>query len=119
MSDSSVQAKMPQEIIAICAMNAVLHTEGVAEMTPLPAVASLGKEKDGIKGVRISESKKGIEIGVYLNVKLGAKIPDTAWMIQENVKRRVEDLTDSKVSQVNIHIMGVSTAEAKGNEEDQ
>ena len=108
---------MPLEIVSICAMNAVLHTDGVAEMTPLPAMVSLGKaEKDGIKGVKVAETKKGTEIDVYLNVRFGAKIPDTAWRIQENVKHSVEDLTSHKVSQVNIHIMGVSPNDAKGNE---
>ena len=119
MNDFSPQEKMPQEIISICAMNAVLHTAGVAEMAPLPAMASIGKDKHGTKGVKISESKKGLEIDVYLNVAFGTKIPDTAWNIQENVKRSVEDLTNHKVSQVNIHIMGVSPKDAKGNEQDR
>lgn len=119
MDDHSLQEKMPPEIVSICAMNAVLHTDGVSEMAPLPAMASLGKDKDGAKGVRISESKKGLEIDVYLNVAFGTKIPDTAWNIQENVKHRVEDFTDRKVSQVNIHIMGVSPKDAKGNEQDR
>lgn len=101
--------------MAICAMNAVLHTEGVAEMAPLPGV-SFGKDRDAAKGIKVSESKKGLDVDVYLNVKFGAKIPDTAWNIQENVKKRLEDLTDRKVSQVNIHIMGVSPDGAKGNE---
>ncbi len=116
MDELTYKEKMPQEILAICAMNAVLHTEGVAEMAPLPGVA-LGKEKEKEKGVRISETKKGLQVDVYLNVVFGAKIPDTAWKIQENVKRRMEDLTEEKILQVNIHIMGV-TAEprTKGNE---
>ena len=108
MDDSSKKEKLPQEIFAVCAMNAVLHTEGVAEMAPLPA---LSKEIEGTKGVKIAESRKGLVIDVYLNVSFGAKIPDTAWKIQENVKHRLEDLTNAKICQVNIHIMGVA---AKG-----
>ena len=72
MDEFSLQEKMPQEIVSICAMNAVLHTTGVAEMAPLPAMASIGKEKDGAKGIKIAESKKGLEIDVYLNVAFGA-----------------------------------------------
>ena len=119
MNEFSLQEKMPQEIVSICAMNAVLHTTGVAEMAPLPAMASIGKEKDGAKGIKIADTKKGLEIDVYLNVSFGANIPDTAWNIQENVKHRVEDFTDRKVSQVNIHIMGVSPNGAKGNEQNR
>lgn len=105
MDEILQKEKMPPEILAVCAMNAVLHTEGVAEMAPLPALV---KEIEGTKGVRIAESRKGLVLDVYLNVRFGAKIPDTAWMIQENVKHRLEDLTNAKISQVNIHIMGVT-----------
>ena len=113
MDELIQKERLPQEIFAVCAMNAVLHTEGVAEMAPLPALA---KEIEGTKGVRIAESRKGLEIDVYLNVRFGAKIPDTAWKIQENVKHRLEDLTSAKITQVNIHIMGVTgTPDAKGN----
>ena len=117
MDESSQKEKLLQEIFAVCAMNAVLHTEGVAEMAPLPA---LSKEIEGTKGVRIAETRKGMAIDVYLNVQFGAKIPDTAWKIQENVKNRLEDLTNAKISQVNIHIMGVSgRPDAKGNQQNQ
>jgi uncharacterized alkaline shock family protein YloU len=113
MDENALKEKMPQDVIAVCAMNAVLHTDGVAEMAPLPA---LSKEIEGTKGVKIAESRKGLEIDIYLNVSFGAKIPDTAWKIQENVKHRLEDLTSAKISQVNIHIMGVSgKPDAKGN----
>ena len=117
MDDSSQKEKLPTEIVAVCAMDAVLHTEGVAEMAPLPA---LSKEIEGTKGVRVSDSRKGLEIDVYLNVSFGAKIPDTAWKIQENVKHRLEDLMSAKISQVNIHIMGVRRSQdAKGIEQEQ
>ena len=117
MDELTQKEKLPQEIFAVCAMNATLHTDGVAEMAPLPALA---KEIEGTKGVRIADSRKGMVIDVYLNVCFGAKIPDTAWKIQENVKHRLEDLTNAKISQVNIHIMGVSgKPDAKGNSQNQ
>ena len=111
--------RLPQEIVAVSAMNAVLRTEGVAELAPETGLQSLGKDKDGVKGIRLQESRQGLIIDVYLNVSYGAKIPQTAWNIQENVKHRVEDFTDRKVSQVNIHIMGVSPNGAKGNEQNR
>ena len=57
-------------------------------------------------------------IDIYCCVRFGTKIPDTAWNIQENVKRHVEDLTDAKIARVNIHIMGVTAKpEEEGTEE--
>ncbi|MBQ2094546.1 MAG: Asp23/Gls24 family envelope stress response protein [Firmicutes bacterium] len=117
MDDTSWKEKLTPDIAALTAMDAVLHTDGVADMAPLPA---LSKEIEGTKGVRISDSRKGMEIDVYLNVCFGAKIPDTAWRIQENVKHRLEAISNAKISQVNIHIMGVRRMQdPKGNEQDQ
>ncbi|NMA93322.1 MAG: Asp23/Gls24 family envelope stress response protein, partial [Clostridiales bacterium] len=45
---------------------------------------------------------------VHLDVKYGCKIPNAAWNIQENVKKKIEALTSEKLYQVNIHIMGVN-----------
>ncbi|HYH04674.1 MAG TPA: Asp23/Gls24 family envelope stress response protein, partial [Bacillota bacterium] len=37
----------------------------------------------------------------------GAQIPDTAYVVQENVKRAIESMTGLEVVEVNVHIQGV------------
>ncbi len=94
--------------LAASAMNAVLQTEGVANMVSVPGPSAKALEKDGVKGIRPAKSKEGLIFDVYLDVKYGCKIPDAAWNIQENVKRHIEGNTKEKLYQVNIHIMGVN-----------
>ena len=40
-------------------------------------------------------------------IEYGARIPDVAIEIQENVKRAIEGMTGLKVVEVNVHIQGV------------
>ena len=46
-------------------------------------------------------------------IDFGISIPDIALKIQENVKNTVETMTGLKVSQVNIHIQGISFKKEK------
>ncbi|HZK72064.1 MAG TPA: Asp23/Gls24 family envelope stress response protein [Clostridia bacterium] len=108
--------KLPDDVIAICAMNAVLKTEGVFDLAS-GFTESLSKNILGrdtlTKGIKVSQEKDGIIIDVHVNVKYNTKIPNVAWEIQENVKSNVEDLTNLPILQVNIHIQGVGFEETE------
>nr|HUM56650.1 Asp23/Gls24 family envelope stress response protein [Bacillota bacterium] len=96
--------------MAICAINATLRTEGVAElaggMSDAIAQSILGKESLS-KGVKVSQNDDGIIFDVYVIVEYGVKIPTVAWDIQSNVKKEVETMTEREVLGVNIHVQGV------------
>lgn len=102
--------KISDEVIAVCAVNATLKTEGVANLSGgiSNAISKniLGKELTS-KGIKVSQSDEGILIDVHIIVKYHAKIPAVAWDIQENVKKEVQSMTDLKVAAVNIHVEGV------------
>ena len=102
--------KISDEVIAVCAVNATLKTEGVADMTGGISNAIsrnfLGKELLA-KGVKVNQTEDGVQIDVYITVKYHTKIPAVAWEIQENVKKEVQSMTDLKVKAVNIHVEGV------------
>lgn len=102
--------KISDEVIAVCAVNATLKTEGVANLSGGISNALskniLGKELTS-KGVKVSQTDEGVEIDVHIIVKYLAKIPAVAWDIQENVKNEVQSMTELKVAAVNIHVEGV------------
>ncbi len=102
--------KISDEVIAVCAVNATLKTEGVAGLAGgLSNTLSknlLGKELMS-KGVKISQSDDGVQIDVHIIVKYQVKIPAVAWDIQENVKKEVQSMTELPVTAVNIHVQGV------------
>ena len=102
--------KIADDVIAVCAVNATLRTEGVSDFSPVFS-DNFSKSffgKDPLyKGLKISQHDDGITIDIYVIVDYGVKIPAVAWDVQENVKREVEDMTDSPVKAVNIHVQGV------------
>ena len=102
--------KISDEVIAVCAVNATLKTEGVAGLaggiSNTLSKSLLGKELLS-KGVRVSQSDGVVQIDVFINVKYHARIPAVAWDIQENVRNEVRSMTDIDVTSVNIHVQGV------------
>ena len=102
--------KISDEVIAVCAVNATLKTEGVAGLaggiSNTLSKSLLGKELLS-KGVRVSQSDGVVQIDVFINVKYHARIPAVAWDIQENVRNEVRSMTDIDVKAVNIHVQGV------------
>ncbi|MFC2741525.1 MAG: Asp23/Gls24 family envelope stress response protein, partial [Selenomonas sp.] len=45
---------------------------------------------------------------LYMIVKYGARVPDVAIAVQENVKKAIENMTGLTVVEVNVHVQGVS-----------
>lgn len=109
--------KISDEVIAVCAVNATLKTEGVANLAGGFSNALsknfLGKELMS-KGIKVSQSEEGVEIDVHIIVKYHVKIPAVAWDIQENVKNEIQSMTGLTVKAVNIHVQGVEIP-AEGN----
>ena len=102
--------KISDEVIAVCAVNAALKTEGVAGLaggiSNTLSKNFLGKELLS-KGVKVSQSDGTAQIDVFIKVRYHARIPAVAWDIQENVKNEIKTMTDIDVTAVNIHVQGV------------
>lgn len=118
----SSQVKISDEVIAAIASVAASQVQGVAAMAG-NIVGDIGGailgRKNVAKGVRVSSGEKDVSLDLYLAVKYGARIPEVAFKVQESVKKSVEGMTDLKVSQVNIHIQGVTFQETAKPGEDQ
>ena len=46
-------------------------------------------------------------IDIYIDVKYGVRIPETAWKLQRRIKEELATVTDIPVLQVNVHVQGV------------
>ena len=112
------EVKIADDIIAVCAVNAILRTEGVAglsgNITEMISEKIMRKESIS-KGIKVNQSDEGVQIDVFVDVEYGVKIPVVAWDIQKNVKAEIESMTDRTVTAVNIHVMRVK--EKKTDEE--
>jgi len=106
--------KISDDVIAICAANATLKTTGVADLSS-GFSDTLSKNILGrdplYTGIKVEQKDDGVEIDVFAVAAYGAKIPEVAWDIQENVKTAVVESTGLAVKAVNIHIQGVKAME--------
>ena len=102
--------RISDEVVAICAVNAVLKTKGVYKLAG-GLIDNLSKNilgsEPSSKGIRISRDESHVEIDVHIIAEYQVKIPAVAWDVQVNVKKEVEQMTELTVDAVNIHVQGV------------
>lgn len=99
------------EVLAVCAVNATLKTEGVSNMAggmyDALSKSVLGRES-AAKGTKVNRNGDETDIDVNVIVNYGCNIPSVAWDIQENVKNELREMVNVDVTAVNIHVQGVS-----------
>ena len=103
--------KISNDVIAVIAGVAVSEVAGVAGMSGGLAggiTEALKGKKNLAKGIKVEATEKSAKIDVNIIVEYGTRIPDVAFEIQNRVKKSVENMTGLKVSEVNVHVQGVS-----------
>lgn len=111
--------RIANEVVRIIAGIAASEVKGIVGMSGGVAdgFAELLMKKNLAKGVKVEVGERQVAVDLFVIVEYGSKIPDMAYMVQENVKRAVESMTGLEVVEVNVHIQGVEfrneEAEAK------
>ncbi len=65
------------------------------------------KSKNAFKGIKVENINGAIEISVFICVKEGAKVKDIAEKVQENIKEKIQTMTGSAVTQVNVNVADI------------
>lgn len=101
--------RIANEVVGIIAGIAASEIKGVAGMSGgvVDGIAELLKKKNMSKGVKVEVGEKEAAVDLYVIIEYGAKVPDVAFAVQENVKRAIESMTGLRVVEVNVHIQGV------------
>lgn len=101
--------RIANEVVRIIAGLAASEVKGVVGMSGgvVDGFAELLKKKNLAKGVKVEVGEKQAIVDLFIVIEYGAKIPDTAYLVQENVKRAIESMTGLEVIEVNVHIQGV------------
>lgn len=121
LSGDNNEIKIADDVVAIIAGVAVSEVSGVAEMAGGFAggiTEVLSGKKNLAKGIKVEVGEKNTKIDVNIIVEYGVRIPDVAFEIQNRVKKAVETMTGLSVSEVNVHVQGVSTEEKEENVEE-
>lgn len=101
--------RIANEVVRIIAGIAASEVKGIVGMSGGVAdgFAELLMKKNLAKGVKVEVGERQVAIDLFVVVEYGSKIPEIAYMVQENVKRAVESMTGLEVVEVNVHIQGV------------
>jgi uncharacterized alkaline shock family protein YloU len=102
-----------EDVIASIASSAAMEVPGVAGMAQRPADLRGFIGNTAAKAVRVLNNEMETILDIYINVRLGARIPDVAPAVQHNVKVAVQSMTGKPVNKVNVHIMGIVLDENK------
>lgn len=107
--------RIADDVVAAIAGLAAAKVENVTDMSGGLAgdIAGILGRKNPAKGVKVQIGDKEASIDISIIVDYGARIPDVAWKIQENVKKAVEYMTGLKVTAVNVHVQGVNFPKAE------
>ena len=59
------------------------------------------------EGVKVTHSKDGIIVDVYLNVYANYRVTDVAFKVQENIKNSILSMVDTSIHSINVRVMNV------------
>lgn len=112
--------QISDDVVAVIAGMAVSDVPGVADMAGGFAGGIsevLSGKKNMSKGIKVDIEDNNAKVDVNIIVEYGARIPDVAFEIQKRVKKSVESMTGLGVTEVNVHVQGVSTSREAEKEE--
>ena len=110
--------RIADEVVGVIAGIAATEVDGVAGMSGgiVGGITEMLGKKNFSKGVKVEVGETQAAVDLFIVVDYGARIPEIAQQVQENVKRAVESMTGLDVVEVNIHVQGVAFSDAKDDE---
>lgn len=71
------------------------------------------KSKTAFKGVKIESINGALKINVYICVERNAHIKDVAEKVQSNVKEKIQSMTGSAVTRVDVIVADIAIADSE------
>jgi len=111
--------RIADDVVRVIAGLAATEVAGVAGMSGgvVGGITEKLGRKNLSKGVKVEVGEKEAAVDLYIIVEYGARIPEVAAKIQDDVKNAIERMTGLKVVEVNVNVQGVSFGN-EFNEED-
>ena len=102
-----------EDVIATIANTAAMEVPGVAGMAQRPADIKGIIAAGATRSVKVLNNDSETIVDVYINLRLGARIPDVAGEVQHSVKVAVQSMTGKPVTKVNVVVAGIALDEGK------
>ena len=114
MNNKSTELSINTEVLEKMAEIAAKEIDGVAGLAK-KAIDLKGavKTKNAFKGVKVESVNGAIKINAYIALKQGVNIKDVAEKVQANIKDKIQTMTGTAVTQVNVNIADVEFEKAE------
>ncbi len=108
MADNATKLSINTEVLRKMAEIATLEVEGVASIAKKNYdLKDAVKAKGPFQGIKIESVNGALEIGIYITVKKDAKVKEVADKVQQNVKDKIQTMTNTAVTRVNVDISDI------------
>lgn len=108
--------RISEDVVASIAALAASETEGVSGLysSVTRDIVSFLSKKNLSKGVRVELGEEdNVKVEISFLALFGHNICEVAKEVQENVRRQIESMTGLHVTEVNVHVGGVTFAPAE------
>lgn len=103
-----------EDVVASIVATAALETEGVAGLSGRATdIRGIISRSDAARAVRVINTENDTILDVYVTLKAGARIQETAMALQQNIKTAVQSMTGKPVTRINVHVDGIVADEKK------
>lgn len=118
MSENKTELSINTEVLEKMAELAAKEVEGVAGLTKKAVdIKGILKTKSAFKGVKVENINGAINISAYICVKKGVDVKDVAEKVQQSIKDKIQTMTGSAVTRVNVSVCDIDITEEEKTEE--
>ena len=119
MQEKKTELNVSASVLEKMAQIAAMEVEGVTGLAK-KAIDIKGsfKSKSGFKGGKAESVNGAIEITVYICVDKNVKVREVAEAVQSNVKDKIQTMTGTAVTKVNVSISDIYFEDEKKEEEE-
>ena len=108
MADNATKLSINTEVLRKMAEIATLEVEGVASIAKINYdLKDAVKAKSPMQGIKIESVNGALEIGIYITVKKEVKVKEVAEKVQQNVKEKIQTMTNTAVTKVNVVVADI------------
>ncbi len=117
MTNNNTELSVNTEVLCKMAEIAAKEIDGVTGLSK-KAIDLKGavKSQNPFKGVKVESVNGALKINIYICVKNDVKVNEVAERVQANVKEKIQTMTGTAVTQVNVSVADVELPKAEDDE---
>lgn len=108
MQENNTRLSINTDVLKKMATIAATEVDGVAGISNKNIdLKNAIKSKNPFAGVKVESVNGALEIAIYINIKKDANVKAVAEKVQENVKDKIQTMTGTAVTKVNVIIADI------------